>query len=62
MAKAKGDAFAKGIENIRPDVEYVIVTDADFTYPAKHVPKMIEILEQKPPQSAWFLETGSLKT
>ena len=46
--KGKGDAFAKGLENIRPETEYVIITDADFTYPAEHIPRMIEILEQNP--------------
>ena len=44
----KGDAFAKGIENIQPDIEYVIITDADFTYPAQHIPKMIRIMKKNP--------------
>ena len=30
------------------DVNYVIITDADFTYPAEYIPKMIQILEQNP--------------
>jgi dolichol-phosphate mannosyltransferase len=29
-------------------VQYVAFTDADFTYPAEYVPKMVEILEQSP--------------
>ena len=41
----KGDAIAKAVEHIDPDVDYVIITDADFTYPAAHVPQMIQILE-----------------
>ena len=27
---------------------FVVFTDADYTYPAEYVPKMIEILEQNP--------------
>lgn len=46
--KGKGDAFAKGIRNISPDVDYVIVTDADFTYPAESIPRMIQILRHNP--------------
>jgi glycosyltransferase involved in cell wall biosynthesis len=44
----KGDALAKAFENIDPNVEYIILTDADFTYPAKYVPAMIKILEENP--------------
>jgi dolichol-phosphate hexosyltransferase len=46
--KGKGDALAKALENIEPQAEYVVITDADFTYPAKSVPKMIQILQQNP--------------
>jgi glycosyltransferase involved in cell wall biosynthesis len=42
----KGDAISKALENIGPDVEYVVLTDADYTYPAEYVPNMIEILDQ----------------
>jgi dolichol-phosphate mannosyltransferase len=44
----KGDAISKALENTDPDVEYLVLTDADYTYPAEYVPKMIEILEQNP--------------
>ena len=30
------------------NVEYVVITDADFTYPALCVPEMINILEEWP--------------
>ena len=43
--QGKGDAVAKGIANIDPLVNYVVLIDADYTYPAKYVPKMVEILE-----------------
>jgi prepilin-type processing-associated H-X9-DG protein len=44
----KGNAIAKGLENIDFGVKYVVLTDADYTYPAEHVPEMIEILEKNP--------------
>jgi dolichol-phosphate mannosyltransferase len=44
----KGDALAKSLEHIDPNVEYVILTDADYTYPAEYVPAMIKILDENP--------------
>jgi len=44
----KGDAIAKALEHTGSDVKYIVLTDADFTYPAEYVPQMIEILEQNP--------------
>jgi glycosyltransferase involved in cell wall biosynthesis len=44
----KGDAVVKALQLTKPDVDYIVFTDADFTYPAKHVPEMIRILEQDP--------------
>ena len=46
--KGKGDALIKAVKCMGSDVEYVVITDADFTYPAEHVPEMINILENKP--------------
>jgi len=46
--RGKGDAFAKALEHIDRDTDYVIITDADFTYPAKYVPEMIQKLEKNP--------------
>lgn len=43
--RGKGNAIAKAVQKIDPKVKYIILTDADYTYPAKYVPKMIEILE-----------------
>lgn len=42
----KGDAIAKALQHIDLGVKYVVLTDADFTYPAEYVPEMIEILER----------------
>ena len=44
----KGDAISEGIKYIGSDIDYVVVTDADYTYPAKYVPEMIKILENNP--------------
>jgi glycosyltransferase involved in cell wall biosynthesis len=44
----KGDAVAKAIAHIDPTVDYVVITDADYTYPAAYVPEMIKILEKYP--------------
>lgn len=44
----KGDAIAKAVNNLNAGVDYIVVTDADYTYPAKFVPEMIQILEENP--------------
>jgi glycosyltransferase involved in cell wall biosynthesis len=44
----KGDAVAKAIAHIDPGVDYVVLTDADYTYPASYIPEMIRILEKFP--------------
>ena len=44
----KGNALTNGIRHIDDDSEYVVLTDADFTYPAQYVPEMIDILEKNP--------------
>ena len=44
----KGHAVAKAIEHIADTTDYVVFTDADFTYPAKYVPEMIQTLEKNP--------------
>ena len=44
----KGDAINKALQHLKPETEYVVLTDADFTYPAKYLPDMIAILERDP--------------
>ena len=44
----KGDAIAKAVANIDPTVDYIVLTDADYTYPAVYVPEMIHILKKYP--------------
>jgi dolichol-phosphate mannosyltransferase len=46
--KGKGDAIASAIREVKVDVDYVILTDADHTYPAEYLPQMIRILETNP--------------
>ena len=46
--KGKGDAIAKAIECIHPKSHFVVLTDADYTYPAEYLPKMIQILKHNP--------------
>ena len=44
----KGNAIAKALQHLDLSVKYVVLTDADHTYPAEYVPEMIEILERNP--------------
>jgi dolichol-phosphate hexosyltransferase len=46
--KGKGDAIAQAIPLMDKSTEYVVLTDADYTYPAQFLPQMIEILEENP--------------
>jgi glycosyltransferase involved in cell wall biosynthesis len=44
----KGDAISKALKCLGMDTEYVVLTDADFTYPVDALPEMIRILEEAP--------------
>jgi dolichol-phosphate mannosyltransferase len=44
----KGDAISKAISEIDSTVDYIVITDADYTYPAQYVPEMIAILQKTP--------------
>jgi glycosyltransferase involved in cell wall biosynthesis len=46
--KGKGAAMFQGFRLLSSKVQYVVFTDADYTYPAEYVPKMVEILEKDP--------------
>lgn len=46
--KGKGNAIAQAVELTNFDGKYVILIDADFTYPAKFIPMMTRILEENP--------------
>jgi dolichol-phosphate mannosyltransferase len=47
--KGKGSALSQGLDYVReldPEPDYIVLTDADYTYPAEYVPGMIEILHK----------------
>jgi dolichol-phosphate mannosyltransferase len=44
----KGDAMFQGVKQLSPSASYVVFTDADYTYPAEYIPKMVEVLDQNP--------------
>jgi len=44
----KGNAVAQAIGEIDVGADYVVFTDADYTYPAEFLPRMIRILEENP--------------
>ena len=44
----KGDALAKALQHLDANANYVILTDADYTYPAEYIPDMIKILDENP--------------
>jgi glycosyltransferase involved in cell wall biosynthesis len=46
--EGKGDAIAFALQNLNCDFDYVVLIDADYTYPARYIPKMIELLELNP--------------
>ena len=41
----KGDAIAFALKQLVGEFDYVVLTDADYTYPAEYIPRMITILE-----------------
>ncbi len=46
--RGKGNAISEAIKSMHIDPDYVVFTDADFTYPAKYVLSMIQILKERP--------------
>jgi glycosyltransferase involved in cell wall biosynthesis len=44
----KGDAIASAIKRADLTADYIVITDADYTYPAEYIPLMIRILEENP--------------
>lgn len=46
--KGKGQAICQGLRSLPSNTKYVVFIDADFTYPAKHIPEMIEVLDKNP--------------
>jgi len=46
--RGKGQAIAQALDHINWDTRYVVFIDADFTYPAEYIRRMIQILEDNP--------------
>ena len=46
--KGKGSAISEGLDHLKGDTRYVVLTDADYTYPARHIKEMINILDCNP--------------
>ena len=44
----KGDAMMEGVKNLGFNYRYVVFTDADYTYPAEPIPRMVKLLENSP--------------
>ena len=44
----KGDAISAAIQHINGELDYVVFTDADYTYPAEFLPEMVTILDENP--------------
>jgi len=46
--KGKGHAIAQVLNHVNSNTRFVVFIDADYTYPTKTIPEMIEILEKHP--------------
>lgn len=46
--EGKGNAIGQAVNQMDLSTRFVVFIDADFTYPAEYIPKMIEVLEQNP--------------
>ena len=46
--KGKGNAISQGLNHLNGDIPYIVFTDADYTYPAKHIKEMINVLNLNP--------------
>ena len=46
--RGKGDALGFGLKYLDSKAQYVIIDDADFTYPVEFIPEMIKLLQDDP--------------
>jgi dolichol-phosphate hexosyltransferase len=46
--KGKGSAISQGLEQLKVGTLYVALTDADYTYPARHIKEMMYVLDVSP--------------
>jgi len=40
--------MSQGLDHLNRDTSYIVFTDADYTYPAKHIKEMINVLDLNP--------------
>ena len=45
--KGKGNAISQGLDQLKGDISCVVLTDADYTYPAKYIKEMIQVLDER---------------
>jgi glycosyltransferase involved in cell wall biosynthesis len=46
--RGKGDAMSQGVNHLNGGTSYIVFTDADYTYPAKHIKEMMNVLDVNP--------------
>jgi dolichol-phosphate mannosyltransferase len=46
--KGKGNAISEGLDHLDKNTSYIVITDADYTYPARHIKEMINVLDLNP--------------
>jgi len=46
--RGKGDAIGYGVSQANKDYDYVVLIDADYTYPAKFIREMIKLIQENP--------------
>jgi dolichol-phosphate hexosyltransferase len=46
--QGKGDAVFQALQMLDANSQFVVFTDADYTYPAEFLPKMIDLITQNP--------------
>lgn len=46
--KGKGNAISQGLDHLNGNTNYVVFTDADYTYPARHIKEMVNVLNVNP--------------
>lgn len=44
----KGDAFRQALLHVPESSKYIVLMDADFTYPAEYIPEMVNVMESDP--------------
>jgi len=48
QGKGKGNAISQGLDQLIGNISCVVLTDADYTYPAKYIKEMIQVLDERP--------------